>query len=87
VAQRHHRDVTGQGQVDRVVAVAVHDGGDLAVTTDAAGGALAELGTDLSGDLLCGHVALLVSSGPRSAAGLWGLGTKNAVPTTWSGTA
>ena len=45
----------GQGQVDRVVAVAVDDGGDLVLAADPAGGALAELGALLGGDLLGSH--------------------------------
>ena len=50
-----------QGDVQRLGAVAVDDGGDLVVATDAAGGALAELGAGLGCDLLgVRHVALLV---------------------------
>ena len=39
----------GQGDVHRLGAVAVHDGGDLVVAADLARGALAELGTGLGG--------------------------------------
>ena len=52
VLDRHHRVVAREGQVDRVVAVAVDDRGDLVLAADAAGRALAELGAQLCGDLL-----------------------------------
>ena len=51
VLERQHRVVARQGDVDRVVAVAVEDGGDLVGAADAAGGALAELGAGLGGDV------------------------------------
>jgi len=54
VLEGHHRLVARQDDVDRVVAVAVDDGGDLVVAADAAGSALAELGAGLGGDLLGG---------------------------------
>ena len=70
VLERHHRVVARQGHVDRVVAVAVDDGGDLVLAADAAGGALAELGALLGGDLLGGHVCsprrVRVVVGPRA---------------------
>ena len=55
VLEGHHRVVAREGDVDRLVAVAVDDGGDLVLAADAAGGALAELGARLGGDLLGGH--------------------------------
>ena len=71
VLEGHHRLVAGQDHVDRLVAVAVDDGGDLVVAADAAGGALAELGARLGGDLLGGRHRVLrtgrcrVVGGPR----------------------
>jgi formate hydrogenlyase subunit 4 len=61
--QRHHQVVARDGQVDRRVAVAVDDGGDLVLAADAAGGALAELGARLGGDLDLGHDAQLLVNG------------------------
>jgi hypothetical protein len=55
VLERHHRGVAREGQVDRVVAVAVHDRGDLVLAADPAGGTLAELVALLGGDLLGSH--------------------------------
>jgi hypothetical protein len=68
VLDRQHRLVAGQGHVDRVVAVAVDDGGHLVGAADAAGRALAELGAGLGLDLgLVGHaVDLLVKRCVRS---------------------
>ena len=69
VLEGHHRLVAGQDDVDRLVAVAVDDGGDLVVAADAAGGALAELGARLGGDLLGGRHHVL-----RTSVGVGGLG-------------
>ena len=55
VLERHHRGVTRQGHVDRVLAVTVDDGGDLVVAADAAGSTLAELRTGLGLNLLGSH--------------------------------
>ena len=72
VLEGHHRLVARQGDVDRVVAVAVDDGGDLVLAADPASGALAELGALLGGDLLGGHGAgllvLVRSGGARQIA-------------------
>ena len=53
--QRAGEVAAGQGDVDGVGAVAVDDGGDLAVTTDASRRALAELVALLGFDTDLGH--------------------------------
>lgn len=54
--QREQQVVARQGHVDRLGAVTVDDTGNLVLTADAAGGALAEAGTDVGGELDLGHV-------------------------------
>jgi len=66
--EREHRVVARQGHVDRIAAVPVQDGGDLVGATDAAGGALAELGALLGGNLDLGHGSFSPVGG---RAGLW----------------
>ncbi len=53
--QREHELVAGERDVPRVGAVAVQDGRNLGLATDAAGCALAELGARLGGDTDLGH--------------------------------
>ena len=43
--QREEGGVALKGHMDRVVVMAIHDGGNLVVTTDATSSALTELGT------------------------------------------
>src|SRR5450759_3419248 len=52
----HHRLVSWQADVDRVGAVAVHDGGDAVFAPDATGGTLAELGAGRGDELALGRV-------------------------------
>ena len=62
--ERHHRVVARQRDVHGVGAVAVHDGGDVAGAADLAGGALAEVGALLGGELgAVGHGSLLKIGG------------------------
>ena len=63
--QREHRLVAGQGDVHRLAAVAVHDGGDLVVAADLARGTLAELGAGLGDELGCRTRVLLEIDGGR----------------------
>jgi hypothetical protein len=54
-AKRDHQVVAGEGEVLGLGAVAVQDGGNLVLSADLAGGALAELGALLGLDAYFGH--------------------------------
>ena len=62
VLERQHELVARQRDVHGVGAVSVEDGGHVVGATDAAGGALAELGARLGGDLDLSHGEFLLKS-------------------------
>ncbi|CCH72238.1 hypothetical protein BN11_1470002 [Nostocoides australiense Ben110] len=72
VLEGHHRVVAGHGDVDRVGAVAVDDGGHLAGAADAARRALAELGAELDVKTVLGGQLLLLKAGGGLGGGRHG---------------